>query len=152
MPTSFQREHQPGVGAEPGQEGLPTPASALEGSAESQANGAQAFTEDVRVEAERRLREGWTPEIISGRARMEGRPWVCKETIYKPVYTEAKAAGGLWRNQPRAHRKRRRRRPRVDGRGRGEIPNQRMIDTRPRKAERHDSGHLVGEARTPCCS
>ena len=39
----------------------------------------------MRLDAEKRLREGWTPEIISGRARLEGRQWVCKETIYKHV-------------------------------------------------------------------
>lgn len=108
--------------------------------------GPRRFTEAVRVEAERRLREGWTPEIISGRARMEGRPWVCKETIYKHVYTQAKAGGELWKNLPRAHRKRRRRCPRVDGRGRGKIPNQRMIDTRPAEVQtRALVGHWEGD-------
>jgi len=85
--------------------------------------------------AEKRLLEGWTPEIVSGRARHEGRAWVCKETIGKRVYADAKAGGDLWRSLPRAHRKRRRRCPREDGRGRGKIPNQRMIDTRPAEVE-----------------
>ena len=36
--------------------------------------GARRFTDEVREDAERRLREGWTPEMISGRAKLEGRP------------------------------------------------------------------------------
>jgi IS30 family transposase len=100
----------------------------------------------VRWDAEQKLREGWTPEIISGRARLEGRPWVCKETIYKHVYADAKAGGDLWKHLPRAHRKRRRRCPRVEGRGRGKIPNQRMIDTRPAEVEsRATVGHWEGD-------
>ena len=74
--------------------------------------GPRRFTEEVRLDAEARLREGWTPEIISGRARLEGRAWVCKETIYKHVYTDAKLGGDLWAHLPRSRRKRRRRCPR----------------------------------------
>lgn len=108
--------------------------------------GPRRFTEAVRLDAEKRLLAGWTPEIISGRARLEGRAWVCKETIYKYVYADAKAGGVLWRNLPRAHRKRRRRCPRQDGRGRGKIPNQRMIDTRPAEVEtRRTVGHWEGD-------
>jgi IS30 family transposase len=108
--------------------------------------GPRRFTEAVRLDAEKRLLEGWTPEIISGRARLEGRAWVCKETIYKHVYADAKAGGELWKNLPRAHRKRRRRCPRVEGRGRGKIPNQRMIDTRPAEVEsRATVGHWEGD-------
>ena len=108
--------------------------------------GPRRFTQEVRADAELRLREGWTPEIISERARLEGRPSVCKETIYKHVYTDAKAGGDLWKNLPRARRKRRRRCPRQDGRGRGKIPNQRMIDTRPAEVEtRATVGHWEGD-------
>jgi len=97
--------------------------------------GPRRFTETVRLDAEARLRDGWTPEIIGQRARLEGRAWVCKETIYKHVYADAKAGGNLWENLPRARRKRHRRCPRQEGRGRGRIPNQRMIDTRPAEVE-----------------
>ncbi len=109
-------------------------------------SGPRRFTEDVQRDAEARLREGWTPEIISGRARIEERPWVCKETIYKHIYADAKAGGDLWRNLPRAHRKRSRRCPRDDSRGRGRIANQRMIDTRPPEVEtRSTVGHWEGD-------
>lgn len=108
--------------------------------------GPRRFTEAVRLDAEARLREGWTPEIISGRARLEGRPWVCKETIYKHVHADAKRGGDLWTHLPRSRRKRRRRCPRQDGRGRGRIPNQRMIDTRPAAVEtRRQAGHREGD-------
>ena len=108
--------------------------------------GPRRFTEEVRTDAEIRLRDGWTPEIISERARLEGRASVCKETIYKHIYADAKAGGDLWKNLPRARRKRRRRCPRQDGRGRGKIPNQRMIDTRPPEVETRASvGHWEGD-------
>ena len=108
--------------------------------------GPRRFTEDVRLEAEARLREGWTPELISGRARLEGRAWVCKETIYKHIYADAKLGGDLWTYLPRSRRKRRRRCPRQEGRGRGRIPNQRMIDMRPASVEtRRQAGHWEGD-------
>lgn len=104
------------------------------------------FTEEVKADAEVRLRDGWTPEMISGRARFEERPWVCKETIYTHIYADAQAGGDLWKHLPRAHRKRRRRCPRDDGRWRGKIPNQRMIDTRPPEIETRETvGHWEGD-------
>ncbi len=108
--------------------------------------GARRFTNEVRIDAEARLKDGWTPELISGRARLEGRPNVCKETIYAHVYADAKNGGCLWGFLPRSHRKRRRRCPRKDGRGRGRIPNQRRIDTRPAEVETRETvGHWEGD-------
>jgi IS30 family transposase len=108
--------------------------------------GPRRFTEEVKADAEARLCNGWTPDMISGRARLEQRPWVCKETIYKHIYADAKVGGDLWKNLPRAHRKRRRRCPRDDGRQWGHIPNRRMIDTRPAEVETRASvGHWEGD-------
>jgi len=108
--------------------------------------GPRRFTEAVRLEVEARIREGWTPEIISGRARHEGRAGVCKETIYQHLYEEAKRGGDLWTHLPRAKRKRRRRCPRQEGRGRGQIPNQRRIDSRPAEVEtRRSVGNFEGD-------
>lgn len=108
--------------------------------------GPRRFTEDVKVDAETRVRNGWTPEMICGRARLEGRAWVCKETIYKHIYADAEAGGDLYKCLPRAHRKRRRRCPRDDRRRPGQIPNQRMIDTRPPEVEtRTTVGHWEGD-------
>ena len=114
--------------------------------AQASRTGPRRFTEAVRIDAEARLKAGWTPDIIGNRARLEGRAWVCKETIYKHIYADAKAGGTLWKNLPRARRKRRRRCPRQDGRGRGMIPNQRRIDTRPAEVEtRQTVGHWEGD-------
>lgn len=114
--------------------------------AQARRAGPRRFTDEVRADAEARLKEGWTPAIIGGRARLEGRPWVCAETIYKHIYADAKAGGTLWKNLPRAKRKRRRRCPRQDGRGRGQIPNQRRIDTRPAEVgTRQTVGHWEGD-------
>ncbi len=108
--------------------------------------GPRRFTDQVRVDAEERLKAGWTPAIIGGRARLEGRPWVCAETIYQHIYADAKVGGTLWKNLPRAKRKRHRRCPRKDGRGRGQIQNQRRIDTRPAEVEtRLTVGHWEGD-------
>ena len=89
--------------------------------------------------------------MIGQRAKLEGREHVSKETIYKYVYSEAETGGTLWTYLPRAKRKRHRRCPRLEGRGRGRIPNQRMIDTRPadveaRKAVGHWEGDLINGA------
>jgi len=117
-------------------------------------SGPRRFTEEVRLDAEARIKEGWTPDMIGNRARLEGRPWVNKETIYKYVYDEAKGGGTLWEYLPRAKRKRHRRGPRLEGHGRGQIPNQRSIDTRPAAVKtRKDVGHweadlINGAAKT----
>ena len=108
--------------------------------------GPRRFTEEVRRDVEEKLRKGWTPEIICGRAKLEGRAHVCKETVYKHVYEDAKAGGDLWERLPRAKRKRKRRCPRQEGRGRGVIPGRRGIETRPPEVElRITVGHWEGD-------
>ena len=118
--------------------------------------GPRRFTEEVRRDAEEKLRLGWSPEAICGRAELEGRARVCKETIYKHVYADAKAGGDLWTHLARAKRRRKRRCPRQEGRGRGVIPGRRGIETRPpevglRVVPGHWEGDLVaGAAGTGC--
>lgn len=58
--------------------------------------GPRRFTEAVRKDAVEKLKQGWTPEIICERARLEGREHVCKETIYKYIYVDAAHGGTLW--------------------------------------------------------
>lgn len=112
----------------------------------AQRTGPRRFTPEVQSDAEARLAEGWTPEMICERARLEGRAWVSKETIYKHIYADAKNGGALWEFLPRSKRKRSRRCPTQDGRGRGRIPNQRMIDTRPAEvATRQRVGNWEGD-------
>jgi len=116
-------------------------------------SGPRGFTDEVRLDAEEKLRKGWTPEAICGRARFEGREHVCKETIYKHVYADAKAGGDLWKNLPRAKRKRKRRCPRQDGRRRGVIPGRRGIETRPPEVElRIKVGHWEGDLVVGACA
>lgn len=108
--------------------------------------GPRRFTEAVRQDAEEKLVQGWTPEIICERARLEGCEHVCKETIYKHVYADAKKGGILWTYLPRAKRKRKRRCPRQGGRRRGVIPGRRGIETRPAEVElRIKIGHWEGD-------
>lgn len=141
-PGSISRE----IGRNTGLRGYRPKQAHEKAQAQAQRAGPRRFTDAVRADAEARLKEGWTPAIIGGRARVEGRPWVCAETIYQHIYADAKAGGSLWKNLPRAKRKRRRRCPRQDGRGRGQIPNQRRIDTRPAEVEtRRTVGHWEGD-------
>lgn len=141
-PGSISRE----IARNTGRRGYRPKQAHVKAQAQAKRTGPRRFTAEVRADAEARLKEGWTPAIIGGRARLEGRSWVCAETIYKHVYADAKAGGTLWKSLPRAKRKRRRRCPRQDGRGRGQIPNQRRIDTRPAEVEtRLTVGHWEGD-------
>ena len=107
--------------------------------------GPRRFTEAVRKDAEEKLAQGWTPEIICERARLEGRAHVCKETVYKHIYADAANGGDLWTHLPRAKRRRKRRCPQQDGR-RGVIPGRRGIETRPAEVElRLKVGHWEGD-------
>ena len=141
-PSSISRE----IKRNSGQRGYrPAQAQAL-AEARAKRPGPRRFTEAVRMDAEEKLRQGWTPEIICERARLEGRAHVCKETVYKHVYADAANGGNLWTHLPRAKRKRTRRCPRQDGRRRGVIPGRRGIETRPAEVElRIKVGHWEGD-------
>ena len=43
---------------------------------------------EMREYVEERLREGWSPELISGRMKLECKFYVCMETIYQWIYRE----------------------------------------------------------------
>lgn len=100
------------------------------------------------------VRAGSTPEQIAGRAKLEGVPMVCGERIYQHIYSDAKLGGDLYTHLPRSGRKRKRRCPHADRRGR--IRNQTMIDARPPETETRDGvGHwegdlVVGEGNSGC--
>jgi len=62
------------------------------------------------------------------------------------VRLDAEAGGELWKSLPRAKRKRKRRCPRQEGRGRGLIPGRRGIETRPPEVEQRVTvGHWEGD-------
>ena len=58
-----------------------------------------------------KLRQGWTPEMISGRPRLDfpgtASMWACPETIYRFIYAKENRHRGLAQYLPRAHKKRR---------------------------------------------
>lgn len=93
--------------------------------------GSRRLTEGIKRDIAEKLFAGWTPEAICGRAAIEGRPHVCKETVYQHIYEDARHGGNLWTCLPRSKRKRRRRCPRSATAGRGIIPGRIDIDRRP---------------------
>ncbi len=107
----------------------------------------QRFTPEMQEEVVRCLRyKKSSPQIISEQARQQGRPFVCKETIYQYLYADGKAGGRLWTLLTRSHKKRYRRCSRNDGRGKGRIRNQRRIDTRPAEVDTRETfGHWEGD-------
>jgi transposase, IS30 family len=108
--------------------------------------GERIFLDPIKEKVIKHLHAGWTPEIITQRTRKNGQTMVCKETIYKFIYRDSKNDGDLWLCLPRSHRKRRRRCPKLDNRGRGVIPNQKRIDTRPSEVETRElPGHWEGD-------
>ena len=108
--------------------------------------GYRVLTDDQVAAIKKGINNYLTPAIISGRARFEGATFVCPETIYKYIYADAKSGGELWRKLPRAHRRRRRRCPRIEGQGRGKLKNQTSIDQRPAEVDtREEFGHWEGD-------
>ena len=82
---------------------------------------------------EERLAEGWSPEQVSGRLRLEGHPMAGRQWIYRHVHADRKAGGRLWR-----HPRRRGKRPNRKGgahAGRGHIPGRVDIPERPAVVE-----------------
>jgi transposase, IS30 family len=86
------------------------------------------------------LVEGWSPEQISGRLRLEGRLRISYETIYQYVWADKHAGGSLHlllRQRTKKHRKRYATKER-----RGRLAGKRHITERPRVVEeRRQVGH-----------
>lgn len=76
-----------------------------------------------------RLELKWSPEQISNRLKLEGQPTVCSETIYKFIDEDRKQGGELWRHLRRSRRRRKKRLPSEDRRGK--IKNAHSIAERP---------------------
>jgi IS30 family transposase len=85
------------------------------------------------------LSQQWSPAQISGRLRLEGHPTVSHERIYQYIYADKRAGGTLHLNL-RLQKQRRKRYGSYSRRG--QLPNRRSIDERPkivdRKARRGD--------------
>lgn len=95
--------------------------------------GRPLMTPEMVAEIKTKLLAGYTPAIISMRARLEEREMVSHERIYQYVMEDATRGGSLWKSLPRSHRRRRRRIG--SRRSRGRIKNQKMIDQRPAVVE-----------------
>jgi len=125
--SSISRE----IARNSGQRGYRHQQAQRKAEAHARRDGDRTFSEEMRQEIREKIPLGYTPEMIHGRARLEGRPMVTHERIYQFIYADARQGGTLWKHLPRAKRKRKRRCPRDDGRRRGRIPHQRSIDSRP---------------------
>lgn len=94
----------------------------------------------IMVQIMERLELKWSLEQISNRLRTEGKESISTESIYKLIDEDRKTGGDLWRHLRRSSRRRRRRFPSEDRRGK--IQNSRSISERPEKAnKRKKTGH-----------
>lgn len=95
-----------------------------------------------------KLLDDWSPEQIAGRLELDypddPQMRVSHETIYKFVYADKRAGGTLYTHLRQAHRKRRRR---GNNKGlRGQIPNRRPIEERPKAvAQKSRPGDWEGD-------
>ncbi len=92
-----------------------------------------------------KLREGWSPEQISGRLKLEnGRQIICPETIYQFIYSPDHKDLGLWEYLPRKQKRRQRKFGRASKKL--YIPNRVSIHLRPKGVERRkEFGHWEGD-------
>jgi len=90
------------------------------------------FTPELWAEIVEKLREGWSPEQISGRFRLEGRA-VSRQRIYDLIRADRKAGGDLWKTLRRRGRKANWKGGRHAGRG--HIPDRVDISERPAVVE-----------------
>ena len=69
------------------------------------------------------IKQSYSPDVIAGRLKLEGKDWVSHETIYQYIYKEAK---DLYIYLSRSHRKQLRRNGKYSNRG--QIPNRVFIE------------------------
>ncbi len=101
---------------------------------------------NLRTEIINRLEARWSPEQIAGRLLLDGRSLVrvCKETIYRFIYSKEDYGLGLYQYLPEARRKRRPLRSRKP-RG-GVFPASHRISQRPDFiGDRSQFGHWEGD-------
>jgi len=93
-----------------------------------------------------KLREGWSPEQISGRLKLDnGKPIIHWETIYRWIYDDNHKDRKLWEYLPRKQKKRHKKYGRKVTKVR--IPNRVSIHLRDKRIEqRLDYGHWEGDS------
>jgi len=90
---------------------------------------ARQVTPEAWRYAQEKLKRGWSPEQISGRAKKDGIPSISHETIYLRIYADKATGGKLW-SHLRCQKKKRKRY--AGGRDRrGQIIGRRPICDRP---------------------
>ena len=87
------------------------------------------FGQDEFTPVEKLLREDLSPEQVVGRLRIERRPAISHETIYKWIWLDRRRGGTLWEHLRGARKQRRKRYARYDSRGR--LAGKKMIGDRP---------------------
>ena len=98
----------------------------------------------LRTYVRTKLSAYWSPEQISGRLHKDYDIDVSPVTIYNWIYRDAAAGGGLRTFLRQSHKKRRKRRASEDRRG--QMPDRRMIDQRPKVAnQRRRIGDWEGD-------
>ena len=107
--------------------------------------------EDVflRAYVEKKLKEYWSPEQISGRIRKDQGIPISPLTIYSWTYRNRIEGGEFYTYLRQNHRRRRKHRRGEDRRG--QIPDRRMIDKRPKVVnERRRIGDWEGDTVEGC--
>jgi IS30 family transposase len=93
----------------------------------------------------KKLKEGWSPEIIAGRGEVEEGLKVSHETIYRFIYSPQWKEMRLWDYLVRGHLRRRKKHGRKQKRTL--IPNRRDIGLRPKEVDRREAfGHWEGDS------
>ena len=90
----------------------------------------KVFTLEMKAKARDLLKQGYSPEQIAGRAKLEGYEIVSHETIYRWIWADKRSGGDLHtflRRQGRKYAKRS-----SKNAGRGHIPNRVDIENRPK--------------------
>jgi len=124
-----------------GQRGYrPKQAQRLASEREQSKHGPYRLNPVIMMAIIERLELRWSPEQISKRLRIEGHETVSAETIYKLIGEDRNSGGKLWSFLRRSSRRRKRRFPSEDRRGR--IQNATPISERPKSAnKRKKLGH-----------
>ena len=86
------------------------------------------FTDEIKQEVCKRLELDWSPEQISGWLKVNDKPYVSHETIYRFIIDDQASGGKLYKHLRRGRKKRRKRLKNKDRRG--QIPNRVSIERR----------------------
>lgn len=92
------------------------------------------FGKEAFAPIEVMVRGDWSPEQIVGRRKLEGKPLMSHETIYKWIWVDKSRGGSLWTHLRGARKFYRKRYGGYDSRGR--LAGKKMIGTRPAVVER----------------